>query len=156
MAVAAAQYVQKLRSHPASFHAAVWVCAKGRIDQSSTNPSTIRHSRFLEVCHHIAVKSVIQMISDLGGHNHVNPTNELGILCSAMQSLALGTTEDVPVRAAPTGPRQSTLTKLQNLQLFGVAPRWLNYHEEAARKILDANVSCVDPFWVGLRICQTQ
>jgi hypothetical protein len=150
-----ARYVQQMRSHPASFHAAVWVCAKGMVDKSSTNSSAIKHRRFLEVCHHIAVKSVNQMISDLGDCNFEIPTNELGMLCSAMQSLALGTTDDVPARAARSGPRQSSLTKLQNLGLWGVAPRWLNYHEEAARKILHAN-DCMDPFWAGLRVCQTQ
>lgn len=151
----ASQYVQQMRSHPSSFHAAIWVCAKDMIDRSSTNLSVRKHTRLLDLCHSIAVKSVIQMISDLGDPNYIAPPNALGMLCSAMQSLALGTTEDVPLRVAPSGPRQSTLTKLQNLNLFGVAPRWLNCHEEAARKILDGN-DCRNPFWAGLRICQTQ
>lgn len=151
----AGRYVQQMRSHPASFHAAVWVCAKGMIDRSSTNPSTRKHTRLLDLCHHIAVKSVIQMISDLSDCNYVAPPNALGMLCSAMQSLALGTTEDIPRRADPSGPRQSTLTKLQNLNFWGTAPRWLNYHEEAARTILEANNS-TDQFWAGLRICHTQ
>lgn len=155
MSIVAARYVQKIRSHPASFHAAVWVCAKRMVEKSSTNSSAIQHRQFLDLCHHVAVKSVIQMISDLGDCDYAIPTDELGMLCSAMQSLALGTTEDVPAHAARSGPRQSTLTKLQNLHLWGVAPRWLNYHEEAARKILHAN-DCIDPFWAGLRVCQTQ
>jgi hypothetical protein len=156
MSVVAARYVQQMCSHPASFHAAVWVCAKGMVDKGSTNQAATKHRRFLDLCHSIAVKSVIQMISDLGDLNHPIPANELGMLCSAMQSLALGTTDDIPTRATRAGPRQSTLTKLQNLHLWGVAPRWLNYHEEAARRILHANESCLDPFWAGLRICQTQ
>ncbi|KAJ9608757.1 hypothetical protein H2200_006528 [Cladophialophora chaetospira] len=155
MSVIASRYVQQLRSHPASFHAAIWVCAKGMVDKSSSNPSVVKHRRFLDTCHSIAVKSVIEMISELDGSDYANPTEELGMLCSAMQSLALGTTEDVHLDALRPGPRQSTLKKLQNLYLWGAAPRWLNYHEEAARKILHAN-NCMDPFWAGLRVCQTQ
>lgn len=125
------------------------------IDRSSTSPSARKHTRLLDLCHNIAVKSVIQMITDLSDPNYLAPYNALGMLCSAMQSLALGTTEDVVLRKPQSGPKQSTLTKLQNLNLFGIMPRWLNYHEEAARKILDTNQD-MGPFWAGLRICQTQ
>ncbi len=151
----AARYVQQMRSHPASFHAAIWVCLKGMVDKSSMNPSTFKQRRFLDVCHNLAVQSVIQMISELCENNYATPSDELGMLCSAMQSLALGTTEDLHAHGSRSGPRQSTLTKLQNLHIWGSAPRWLNYHEEAARKILHAN-DCMDPFWAGLRVCQTQ
>ena len=85
MSVVAARYVQQLRSHPASFHAAIWVCAKAMVDKSSTNPSAVKHRRFLDTCHSIAVKSVIQMIDDLDDCDYVTPTDELGMLCSAMQ-----------------------------------------------------------------------
>lgn len=156
MNMMAGRYVQQMRSHPASFHAAVWVCAKGMIDRTSTNAAVRKHTRLLDLCHNIAVKSVIQMITDLSDPNYIAPPNALGMLCSAMQSLALGTTENVALRVVKSGPKQSSLTKLQNLNLFGIAPRWLNYHEEAARKILDNNPHQVDQFWCGLRICQTQ
>ena len=155
MSVVAARYVQQMRSHPASFHAAIWVCLKGMVDKPSMSPPTIKQRRFLDVCHSLAVRSVVQMISDLGESSYVTPTDELGMLCSAMQSLALGTTEDAQAPKLQAGPRQSTLTKLQNLHIWGISPRWLNYHEEAARKILHAN-DCMDPFWAGLRACQTQ
>ncbi len=155
MYVVAANYVQQIRSHPASFHAAVWVCAKGMADKSLTKPSVVKHRRFLDTCYSIAVNSVMQMIVDLNDCNYETPTDKLGMLCSAMQSLALGTTEGVHAHAPKSGPRQSTLKKLQNLHIWGVAQRWLNCHEEAVRKILHAN-DCMDPFWSGLRVCQTQ
>ena len=157
MSLASAQFVQKVCSHPAPFHAAIWVCLKGTVENAPDSSYAVKHRRFLELCHNITVRSVIQMISDLSDCNYNAPTDDLGMLCSAMQSLALGTTDDPPppTRQPSEGPRQSTLTKLQNLQFWGPAPRWLNYHEEAARKILNAN-DCIDPFWAALRTLQSQ
>jgi hypothetical protein len=152
MSVVTAQYVRQLRSHPASFHSAVWVCAKGMIDKTSVNRSTLKQRRILDLCYQISLRSTIEMISSLSDETS---KDELGMLCSTMQALALGTTEESPERAARSGPRQSTVTKLQNLHIWGLAPRWLNDHEEAARKILHEN-DCPGPFWAGLRVCQTQ
>lgn len=117
--------------HPVSFHASVYHFLVDTVDSTSAGNST--HQAVLAICRQRALSGIRQ---SLKGSLATGLLPQLEGILVGVASFGYSTVREPRSVDQVSGPRQSPLTRMQNLQIWGRKYRFQNEHTVAMRKLV--------------------